>query len=152
MMKKLAAAILALSGCASSETDGAFHIEGRLADRANVSHVVASTPSSTKRVVVEVAADGSFELALQPGSQWVLTFADWKRTGADMQVATFQAGGLDALVPQTAGSVDLGNINIQSGRAHGSVNWDELLIALGLDNETATRMGRTDNLALRYAN
>ena len=152
MMKKLAAAILALSGCASSETDGAFHVEGRLVDRAGVSHVVASSPSTAKRIVADVAADGSFDIALDPRTQWVLTFTDWKRTGADMQVATLQANGLDALVPQTPGSVDLGNINIKSGRAHGSVNWEELLIALGLDDATATRMGRTDNLALRYAN
>src|SRR5687767_10671995 len=114
MMKKLAAALLTLSaGCASSEqTDGAFHIEGRLVDASKVTHVVAANPTNAKRVVAKVQADGSFDVALEPGYQWVITFTDWQQVGRNMQIATLQANGLDAFVPQAAGSLDLGTVKV----------------------------------------
>ncbi|HTL35124.1 MAG TPA: hypothetical protein VL326_18475, partial [Kofleriaceae bacterium] len=80
-------------------------------------------------------------------------FADWTKTGKDMQVATLQADGLDAFAPQTAGRLDVGTVTVASdGFAHGTVDWLDLVDALGLDTETAVFMGRTDGLALRYAN
>lgn len=151
-MKQLAAVLAVTAGCATAETDGVFHLEGRLVNASNVTHVVAADPESPTRVVVEVAVDGRFDVALEPGTAWVVTFADWTKVGMDMQVATLQANGLDAFVPQTSGSLDLGDVKVGSARAHGTVDYAELLSALGLDHETATRMGRTDNLALRYAN
>jgi hypothetical protein len=154
MMKQLATTLLAVTaGCAAAEqTDGAFNIEGRLVDAANVTHVVAANPVNGKRVVSRMQADGRFELALEPGAQWVVTFADWTKVGKDMQVATLQADGIDAFVAQGPASLDFGTIKVKAGRAHGTVEYGELLLALGVDKETATRMGRTDNLALRYAN
>jgi hypothetical protein len=154
MMKQLAAALLALTaGCATAEhNDGAFHINGRLATNAHVSHVVASNPATAERIVAVVGADGSFDLAVSPGTQWVVTFTDWTKVGKDMQVATLQANGLDAFVPQGAGTLDLGTVQLSNARAHGTTDFNEVIAALGIDDATATRMGRTDNLALRYAN
>ena len=152
MMKQVAAALLAVTvGCATAETDGAFHLTGRL-EASQVTHVVASNPTNASRVIVEVAADGSFDLALDPGVQWVVTLADWTKVGKDMQVATLQANGLDAFSPQAAGALDMGTLAIADGRAHGSTQWSDVIDALGIDDATATRMGRADNLALRYAN
>jgi hypothetical protein len=153
MMKQLAAALLAVTaGCATAEHDGTFHINGRLDRAAHVTHVVASNPANAERVVAVVQTDGSFDLAVSPGSQWVVTFTDWSKVGKDMQVATLQADGLDAFVPQGAGTLDLGTLKISNARAHGTTDWNEVIAALGIDEATATRMGRTDNLALRYAN
>jgi hypothetical protein len=153
MMKQLAAALLAVTaGCATAETDGAFHINGRLDNASHVTHVVASNATTSERVVASVLPDGSFELAVSPGVQWVVTFTDWTKVGKDMQVATLQANGLDAFVPQAAGSLDLGTVKVIDARAHGTTDWNEVIAALGIDDATATRMGRTDDLALRYAN
>jgi hypothetical protein len=154
MMKQLAAALLAVTaGCATAEeTDGAFHINGRVDAAAHVTHVVAANPATAERIVVELQPDGSFDLAVSPGSQWVVTFTDWTKVGMDMQVATLQADGLDAFVPQGAGSLDFGTIKLSAGRAHGTTDWNEVIAALGITDAMATRMGRTDNLALRYAN
>jgi hypothetical protein len=153
MMKKLATALLAVTaGCATTEsTDGAFHIEGRV-DAKNVSHVVAANPQTGKRVVAKVDSDRRFELELEPDVQWVVTFADWTKVGKDMQVATLQANGLDAFVSAGPATLDLGNVKFRNDRAYGSIEYGDLLLSLGLDHATATRMGRTDNLALRYAN
>ena len=153
MMKQVAAALLAVTaGCATAETEGAFHINGRLEGASNVTHVVASNPANAQRVVAHVLADGSFDVALDPGSEWVVTFADWTKVGKDMQVATLQANSLDAFVPQGAGSLDLGTVKVADARAHGTTDWNEVIAALGIDEATATRMGKSDNLALRYAN
>ncbi len=152
MMKKLAALLAITAGCTTAETDGAFHISGRLVGASSVTHVVAANPTNTDRVVVELGADGRFDVPVEPGYQWVVTFTDWTKGGKDMQVATLQADGLDAFVPQAPGAVDLGTVKVTDARAHGTVNWFDLIDALGIDSATAIRMGRTDNLALRYAN
>ncbi len=152
MMKQLAAVLAVTAGCATAEVEGVFQLEGRVVGASNVTHVVAADPDSATRVVVDVAVDGRFELALEVGTAWVVTFTDWTKVGMDMQVATLQANGLDAFVPQLPGSLDLGDVKMVSARAHGTVEYGTLLAALGIDHETATRMGRTDNLALRYAN
>lgn len=152
MMKKLAALLAVTAGCATAETNGPFHITGRLVDAPSVTHVVAANPTNTDRVVVPLGADGRFDLPVEPGYQWVVTFADWTKGGKDMQVATLQADALDAFVPQGPGSVDLGTVTVADARAHGTVGWRELVGSLGIDEAIAIRMGRTDNLALRYAN
>ncbi len=153
MMKHVAAALLALTaGCATAQDDGAFHIHGRLDFGSQVTHVVAASPGSAERIVVEVMPDGSFDLAVSPGAQWVVTFADWTKVGMDMQVATLEANGIDAFAPQVAGLLDMGTVAVDKGRAHGTAAWSDVIEALGIDDATATRMGRTDNLALRYAN
>lgn len=153
MLKKLATSLLAVTaGCATSESDGGLRIEGQLLDVADVTHVVAASPQSGKRIVVEPESDGRFALALDLDAQWVVTFADWTKLGKDMQVATLQANSLDAFVAHHATTLDLGSIEVVNGRAYGSLEYGELLAALGLDRETAARMGRSDNLALRYAN
>ena len=151
-MKNLAALLALTAGCTTADTDGAFHISGRLAGAPSVTHVVAANPDSADRVVATVAADGRFDLAVEPGSAWVVTFTDWTKVGKDMQVATLQADALDALVPQGPGAIDVGTVAVRDGRAHGTVDWLDLIGALGIDNDAAVRMGRTDNLALRYAN
>jgi hypothetical protein len=150
MMNKLAAALFVFAvGCASAtETDGAFHVAGRV-DDARVTHVVATNPVDGARVIAAVEA-GSFELALEPGKQWVVTFADAKKSGADMKVAILQVGGLDALVPQHDGAVDLGLVTI-AGRAKAATSTSSIIEALGLDEEMATQFGTNDALALRVA-
>jgi hypothetical protein len=149
MMNKLAAALFVVAvGCASA-TDGAFHVSGRV-DDARVTHVVAGNPADGSRIVVAIE-NGSFNVALQPGKQWVLTFADATQSGAAMQVATLQVGGLDALVPQTDGAIDLGLVKMGE-RATAATSTASIVDALGLDNETAAQLGTTDNLALRVAN
>lgn len=151
-MKTLATVFALAAGCATSQVDdGVFRIEGRsTAD--NVTHVVAASPTTGKRVVAKVRADGRFELAVEPGLPWIVTLADWTKVGKDMQVATLEAAGLDAFVPQGPGVLDFGDVTIRGARAHGTVDYLELIESLGVDHDTATRMGRTDDLALRYAN
>lgn len=151
-MKKLATVLALTAGCATSQVDdGVFHIEGR-STVANVTHVVAASPTSGKRVVAKVGADGRFDLPVEPGMQWIVTLADWSKVGKNMQVATLEAAGLDAFVPQGPGVLDFGDVAITGARAHGTVDYLDLLESLGIDHDTATRMGRTDDLALRYAN
>ena len=152
MMKKLAAALLAVTaGCASDPGSAGFQISGRV-DAPDVTHVVATDAETGKRIVVETGVGGRFELALESSRQWIVVFANWSKTGKAMQVATLRANELDAFVPQGPGAVDLGTLVVEGGRAYAAIGFDELLAALGLDLETATRMGRTDDLALRYAN
>jgi hypothetical protein len=154
MMKKLATALLAVSaGCATTteSNDGAFHIQGRV-DAKHVSHVIATNPETGDRVVAVLDGDRVFSLALEPDLQWVVTFADWTRVGRDMQIATLQANGLDAFRSSEPTTVDFGTIKFRNDRAYGSIEYGDLLMSLGLDHEEATRLGRIDNLALRYAN
>ncbi|HUS29265.1 MAG TPA: hypothetical protein VMZ53_12175 [Kofleriaceae bacterium] len=150
MMNKLAASLFVFAvGCASA-TDGAFHVSGRV-DDARVTHVVAGNPADGSRIIVAIE-DGSFNLALPAGKQWVLTFADATKSGSAMQVATLQAGGLDALVPQEGGALDLGLVKMNGARASSTTDFGDIIDALGLSSAEATRMGNVDNLALRVAN
>jgi len=149
MMNKLAASLFVFAvGCASA-TDGQFHVSGRV-DDARVTHVVAGNPVDGSRIIVAIE-DGSFNLALSPGKQYVLTFADATQSGSAMQVATLQVGGLDALVPQTDGAIDLGLVTMGE-RANAATSSASIIDALGLDTKTATQLGTNDNLALRVAN
>jgi hypothetical protein len=152
MMNKLAAALFVFAvGCASSsDGDGAFHVSGRV-DDARVTHVVAGNPVDGTRITVAIDK-GTFNLELPVGKQWVLTFADATKSGAAMQVATLQAGTLDALVPHTDGALDLGLVKMDGPRATASAHYGDIVDALGLSNAEATRLGEIDNLALRIAN
>ncbi|HTL36719.1 MAG TPA: hypothetical protein VL326_26475, partial [Kofleriaceae bacterium] len=150
MMNKLAASLFVFAvGCASA-TDGAFHVSGRVTD-SRVTHVVAGNPVDGTRIVSPIE-NGSFNLALEPGKQWVLTFADATKSGAAMQVATLQAGDLDALVPQSDGALDLGVVKMDGARATSSSSFGDIADALGLSSAEATRLGKNDDLALRVAN
>jgi len=151
MTKTLAALLAVTAGCATAEVNDAFVLAGRI-DSARVTHVVATNADTGVHVAVPADAYGRFELALEPGVPWVVTLADWTKVGKDMQVATLHQNGIDAFVAQEPTTLDLGVVEIVDRRAHGTVELDELIDALGVDRETATRMGRTDNLALRYAN
>ncbi|NVB77415.1 MAG: hypothetical protein HOV81_03390 [Kofleriaceae bacterium] len=156
MTKHLAAALFALTvapllvGCAA-ESDSAFHVSGRVTD-SQVTHVIATNPVTAERVVADVGSDGSFDLAVAPGKTWAVTFANASKVGADMRVGVLGSDGLDALAPARAGSLELGTVSFASGRATGSIAHADLIDALGLDDATAARLARTDDLALRYAN
>lgn len=151
MTKHFAAALFALTaGCAADAGDS-FHVSGRVTD-GSVTHVVASNPVTAERVVAEVGSDGSFDIAVAPGMTWAVTFANGSKVGADMRVGTLASDGLDALAPTAAGSLDLGTISFDSGRATPAVSHADLVDALGLDPATAARLARTDDLARRYAN
>jgi len=81
-----------------------------------------------------------------------VAFVDRRKVGAAMFVGSLQAGSLDALVPHDPGSIDLGTIAIDDGRAHPSATTSEVIAALGLDPAVAERLGASDDLATRYAN
>jgi hypothetical protein len=150
MMNKLAASLFVFAvGCASA-TDGAFHVSGRVTDK-RVTHVVATNAADGSRVIAAVA-DETFDLALAPQQQWVVTFADASRSGAQMQISTLQVDGLDALVPQSDGALDLGHIKMGEQRALPGVAASDVVDALGLDKAMAQQLASTDNLALRVAN
>lgn len=152
-MKELAATLLALAAGCSTTTDTAFHVSGRV-DSKTVTHVVATTPShiATSRIAAQVDGDGGFELALDPGYAWVLSFANSRQVGMQMLEGTLQAGSLDALVPRAAGSLDLGTITMQAGFARATVAWSDVTSALGIDDATGEHLGAADDLATRYAN
>ena len=147
--------VLALVAGCTENTDTAFHVRGRLEHTRSITDVVATTPShiAHRRVAAPVSEDGSFELSLEPGNAWVVTFANGLEVGPAMQVGTLRLGSLDALVPQAAGDLDLGTVTLHDGRiATSDVAWSEVLSTLGLDDITAERIGASDDLARRYAN
>jgi hypothetical protein len=143
MMNKLAAALLALTAGCAADSDGTLHITGRLADPKTVTHVIATNPETGDRIVVDMKSDGlgdgEFNVAVPAGSAWIVTFADITKTGAAMQVATLQAGGLDAFASKAGGKLDFGTVNVTGGYAHGTLAWEDLTKATGY-------------LALRYSN
>lgn len=160
MMNKLAATLLSSclafsAGCAT-ETDGALHLTGRLADPSRVTHVIATNPATGERVVVDMKADGLadgvFDIALPGKASWIITFADADKTGEAMRVATLQTTGIDAFSSRSGGTIDFGTVHFSGTTAHGQVDWDELVDAMGFDQETLVKMGKLDDLALRYTN
>src|SRR5439155_12482862 len=116
-----------------------------------VTHVVATNALDGSRVITALDKE-TFNLALAPQQQWVLTFADASRSGAQMQISTLQVDGLDALVPQSDGAIDLGLVKMGEQRALASVDPAEVIDALGLDKAMAAQLASSDNLALRVAN
>jgi hypothetical protein len=100
MMNKLAAALFLLTAGCATDSDGAFHLTGRLADPSNVTHIVATNPANGQRMVVDMKSDGlvdgQFDVALPTSGSWIVTFADASKAGTEMRVATLQTGGLDA--------------------------------------------------------
>jgi hypothetical protein len=151
MMTKLAALVFVVAtGCAST-TDGDFHVSGRVAD-SRVTHVIAINTADGSREIVSKLWDDSFQIAMKPGGQYLLAFADITKPGRDMLVGTLQANDLDALAPQDAGELDLGKISFAEGRAHSSASFDDIAAALGLDATDARELGLRDDLALRFSN
>lgn len=109
MMTKLAAAMFVVaSGCASMSTDGDLHVSGRIADT-HVTHVVAVNTATGARDVVELA-NGSFDIMLAPGQQYLLTAVDATKKGRDMFVGTLDAGALHTFNPTQGGELDLGTV------------------------------------------
>lgn len=155
MTNKLPAVLAVLAGCAA-ESDGAFHVVGRLADPSAVTHVIAWNADSGERIAIDLKADGlpdgELDIALAPGGGWGITFANAERSGAAMRVATLRVGELDTLWPQAAGLVDLQTITFSDATATGTTAAADIVAALGLSAEAAEDIGRTDDLALRYSN
>lgn len=155
MTNKLPAALAVLAGCAAP-SDGDFHVVGRLADPSAVTHVIAWNTDLGTRVVIDLKADGmpdgELDLAVAPGRGWGITFANAERSGAAMRVATLRVGELDALWPRAAGHVDLGTITFSDLTATSTTPVAEIVAALGWTDDDAAHLGRTDDLALRYAN
>ncbi len=146
-----------ISGDLSSNT-----VPGFAADKL-VTHVMAVNPSSAnaRRVLAEVASDGSFELYVDPGRPWVLVFLDETLVGADMIAGVFRAETLDSLAPVTegdaeeeevVGEADLGEMDVAGGEATMGISYDDLLEQLGIDEATASLLGEIDDLCLRYIN
>lgn len=158
MMNKLATVLLAVStiGCAA-ENDGVLDISGQLADATQVTHVVATNPTTGEHVVVDLKSDGEvdgrFRISLPSGAgSWVVTFANGHKKGAAMKVATLQSGGLDAFRSKDGGALEFGTINFSGGYAHGTVTWDRLAKAFGESVESLRIRAKLDNLSLRYSN
>lgn len=146
---------------------GGFTIAGRLPGAGSlrmrhavegprvVSHVMAVDPSggAAERVLAQVAADGTFSLALEAGRPYVLVFVDDSAVGLDMVVGVFHAETLDTLATLTPGTeLDLGEVTLDGGAASTPVPYDTLLGELGLASATALSLGAVDDLSLRYAN
>ena len=167
MTTKLAVvALIASFGCIGDRGD--FTITGRVAsiavartiddtasDRA-ITHVMAVDPetASPQRTLAAVGTDGSFELAVKPGTPYVLVFVDDTAVGADMVVGIFRAGTLDSIAPQLAGHLELGDVSVDptTQTATSGVPYDDLLASLGLTAAGAEYLGSIDDLSLRYAN
>lgn len=121
-----------------------------------ITHVMAVNPESATadRVLAEVKADGSFELALGLDKPYVLVFVDSTARGADMAVGMLRAGTLDTFSAQAAGSLDLGTVMVEPGTqtAAAGITYDALIAGLGLSADAAAYLGAVDDLSLRYAN
>ncbi len=156
MMTKLAAALFLLTAGCAADSDGAFHLTGRLADPSNVTHIVATNPASGERIVIDMKddglGDGQFDVALPTNGSWIVTFTDSTKVGPEMRVATLQTGGIDAFGSATAGSLDFGTVKVSGHYAHGSTTWESLESALGADRAALVKLGKVDDLALRYSN
>lgn len=156
MMNKLAAALLAFTAGCAAENDGTLHLTGRLADPSQVTHVIATNAETGERIVIDMKSDGeidgAFDVAVPAGGAWIVTFADLTKVGADMRIATLQAGGLDAFKSKTGGTLDFGTVNISGTYAHGSLTWDAVESATGERRATLEQLAKIDNLALRYSN
>ena len=156
--------LLALTLGCSADTGQKVGISGTVSrggtakpagDGARVTHVMAVTASSqnTRRVLAEVAADGSFALEVDPARPWVIVFLDATKIGADMILGIFKAQELDSLPPRAgATDVQLGNVSLVDGAASGDVSYTALLAALGIDAATAADVGALDDVCLRYVN
>lgn len=150
---------------------GGFMVRGRVASQAalgglhtldmpgaaaakRVTHVMGVTPSSqnTRRVVSQVAANGTFSLDLDPARLWVLVFVDATKIGSDMIVGVFRAKGLDTLAPSKKGDADLGDVTAKDGAADGSLPYDDLLAAMGVDPASALFLSSIDDMCLRVVN
>gem|GEM_PF-1323312 len=166
----------------SSQPSGGFRVSGRLpglpapqagnvrvldaptpthvgdagsASARRATHVIAVTPSSqnTRRVVAEVAPTGAFTLDLDPARVWVMVFVDSTRVGPDMVLGVFRARGLDTLAPMRRGEADLGEVSTSASRAaEGSIAYEALLAALGVDEASALVLGAVDDVCLRVVN
>jgi hypothetical protein len=146
--------------------DAGFALTGRVAvpdagarrdaPVATISHVMAIDPASAgaTRLLAPIAADGSFQLALDTGHPWVLVFVDDSQVGTAMIRGILRAGVLDTVAPADgADGADLAEVDVAAdGTATAGISYDALLTALGLDAETAAALGAVDDLSLRYAN
>lgn len=119
-----------------------------------VTDIIAFHPSSLspERRHTPVGADGSFELSLSVGRPWLLELVDRNQVGSQMVVSVFQAETLDALVPTSSGTLELGMISTTSSVAETGVGYDQLLATLGLLPADALALGAVDDLCLRYVN
>lgn len=136
-------------------------VSGRLAthlsvaDERRVTHVMAIDPevAATRPSVVAVDREGAFVLHLAAGRPYVLVFVDDSRVGVDMVAGIFRAGTLDALWLGGGAEVDLERLDLDdAGAVHSSVEYESLLLLLGLDATAAEYLGSIDDLSLRYAN
>jgi len=81
-------------------------------------------------------------------------FIDSTAVGTDMVVAVLRAGSLDAMSPQLAAHLELGDVAVDptTQTATAGLPYDELLSGLGLSAAAAEYLGSVDDLSLRYAN
>lgn len=119
----------------------------------NVTHVIASNTDTNESHVASVGADGSFSLPVEAGENWVLTYIDSTKTGADMLVSTFSAGALDTLPPAVgSGNVELGTVDATGEKATSTLAESDLLTSIGMSTEAAATYGAIDDVSLRYSN
>ena len=151
-MQRIALPLLLAAGCTDAGTS--FRVTGRVASDAPVTHIVATAPlgGGNVRIAAPVDSDGAFDLELTPDHPWHLAFADAKQSGSQMLRGSFQANSLDVLLPAQPGWLDLDRVTVQNGIAYSNIAYTSLLAQLGMDGETAARIGRADDLAARYAN
>lgn len=153
-----------------SNSDGGFVLKGRVAnigtsgrglstaqvsqaDR-RITDVLALNPSSLNpaRRSARINEDGSFQLSLEVGRPWLIELIDRQQVGPAMVVSVFRAETLDALVPTSSGTLDLGMVSTSTQVAQSGVAYGEVLAALGLAEVDALNLGAVDDLCLRYVN
>ncbi|HEX5661246.1 MAG TPA: hypothetical protein VFX59_28845 [Polyangiales bacterium] len=122
-----------------------------------VTHVMAVNPASANpvRYLQPVAADGTFAIGVDLNLPWVIVLVDSRAVGREMVVGIFRSSafGLDSIAATRAGSLELGDVTVDSaGTASASVTSGNLLGALGLSEAAATLLGELDDISLRYVN
>lgn len=127
-----------------------------------ITHIMGVAPSTgnAQRFVAEVSEDGSFSLDVITGQPYLIVFIsqDGSLMGPDMVVGTVKVdpnnNDLDTLAPTEAGTVDLGEVDVDGvdEEATPAASLEDLLDALGLTEEEASFLGDVDDLALRLAN
>lgn len=119
-----------------------------------ITDVLALNPSSLNpaRRSARINEDGSFQLSLEVGRPWLIELIDRGQVGPAMVVSVFRAETLDALVPTSSGTLDLGMVSTSTQVAQSGVAYGEVLAALGLAEADALNLGAVDDLCLRYVN
>ncbi len=117
--------------------------------------IVSPTASDKSCKTTEVDSSGNFQFTLEQGKPWYFLFFDHFKRGPSMFLGRFYSSALDTFAPtSSSGNMDLGRVQIDAstGTATSEKSYDTIVSGLGLSQETATSIGKMDDMARRYDN